>query len=76
MKEDHKAMSKFSLDELKRSFYTFAGTHDTEVKLDAALGEEVALTRIWAEILFSHVDPIVAATGNIGWLAARKSGGN
>ena len=69
-------ISKFSLNVLKRSVYSFAGTHDTDVRLDVALGENVILTRVWAYILVSHVDPIVAAIGNIGWLAARKSGGN
>jgi hydrogenase expression/formation protein HypE len=37
--------------------------------LGAAFGEDVALTRVGGDILISHVDPIVGAIGNIGWLA-------
>ena len=76
MKEDHEAMSKFSLDVLKRCVYSFVGAHYTDVILGSAFGEDKALTRGGGDILVSHVDPIVAAIGNIGWLAARKSGGN
>jgi hydrogenase expression/formation protein HypE len=32
-------------------------------------GEDVALTRVGGDILASHVDPIVGAIDNIGWLA-------
>lgn len=59
-------MSKFSLDVLKRCVYSFAGAHYTDVKLGAAFGEDEALTRVRSDILVSHVDPIVAAIGNIG----------
>ena len=64
-------MSKFSLDVLKRCVYSFVGTYDTDVILGSAFGEDVALTRIRGDILVSHVYPIVAANGNIGWMAAR-----
>lgn len=69
-------MSKYSLDVLKRCIHSFGRTYDTDVILGSAFGEDVALTRVYANILFSHVNLIVAAIGNIGWLAARKSGGN
>ena len=69
-------MSKFSLDVLKRCVYSFVGAHYTDVIIGSAFGEDVALTRVGAYILVSHVNLIVAAIGNIGFLAARKSGGN
>jgi len=69
-------MSKFSLDVLKRCVYSFVGAHYTDVILGSAFGEDLARTWSSADILVSHVDPIIAAIGNIGWLAARKSGGN
>lgn len=76
MKEDLKAMSKYWLNVLKRSVYSFVGTHDTDVILGAAFGEDVALTRVSGNILVSHLDPVFGAFGNIGWMAARKAGGN
>jgi len=69
-------MSKYSLIVLKRSVYSFVGTHDTDVILGAAFGEDVALMRVWGDILVSHLDPVVGAFENIGWMAARKAGGN
>jgi hydrogenase expression/formation protein HypE len=62
-------MSKFSLDVLDRCVFPFVKTEDTDVLLGAAFGEDVALTRIGGDVLVSHVDPIVGAIGNIGWLA-------
>jgi hydrogenase expression/formation protein HypE len=62
-------MSKFSLNELKKHVFPFVGTNDPDVILGAAFGEDVALTRIGDDVLVSHVDPIVGAIGNIGWLA-------
>jgi len=62
-------MSKFSLDVLEKRVFPFVGTKDPDVMLGAAFGEDVALTRMGGEILISHVDPIVGAIGNIGWLA-------
>ena len=62
-------MSEFSLNDLKKHVFPFAGTNDPDVILGAAFGEDVALTRIGGDILVSHVDPIVGAIGNIGWLA-------
>ena len=68
-------MSKYSLNVLKRSVYSFVGTHDTDVILDAAFGEDVALTRVWGDILVSHLDSAVGGFGNTSWMAARKAGG-
>jgi len=62
-------MSKFSLDVLEKRVFPFTITKDPDVLLGAVFGEDVALTRIGGDILVSHVDPIVGAIGNIGWLA-------
>lgn len=62
-------MSKFSLDVLKKSVFPFVNNTDTEVILGSVFGEDVALTRIGGDILASHVDPIVGAIENLGWLA-------
>ena len=62
-------MSKFSLDVLQRRVFPFAGDEDPDVLLGAAFGEDVSLTRVGDDILVSHVDPIVGAIGDIGWLA-------
>ena len=62
-------MSKFSLDVLQRRVFPFAQADDPDILLGAAFGEDVALTRVGDDILVSHVDPIVGAIGDIGWLA-------
>ena len=62
-------MSKFSLYDLEKHVFPFVGTDDPDVILGAAFGEDVALTRIGDYVLVSHVDPIIGAIGNIGWLA-------
>ncbi len=62
-------MSKFSLDVLQKYVFPYTDSSDPDVVLGAAFGEDVALTRIGNDILASHVDPIVGAIGNIGWLA-------
>jgi hydrogenase expression/formation protein HypE len=62
-------MSKFSLDVLQRCVFPFVATHDPDVLLGAAFGEDVALTRVGGDVLASHVDPIVGAIEKIGWLA-------
>jgi hydrogenase expression/formation protein HypE len=62
-------VSKFSLDVLQRRVFPFVQTGDPHVILGAAFGEDVALTRVGEDILVSHVDPIVGAIGEIGWLA-------
>ena len=62
-------MSKFSLYDLEKHVFPFVGTDDPDVILGAAFGEDVALTRIGEDVLVSHVDPIIGAIGNIGWLA-------
>jgi hydrogenase expression/formation protein HypE len=62
-------MSKFSLDVLQRRVFPFARAEDPDALLGAAFGEDVALTRVGEEVLVSHVDPIVGAIADIGWLA-------
>lgn len=62
-------MSKFSLEVLKRRVFPFVETGDPDVILGATFGEDVALTRVGGDILISHVDPIVGAIDNVGWLA-------
>lgn len=62
-------MSKFSLDVLKKRVFPFVQSSDPDVVLGAAFGEDVAMTRVGDDLLISHVDPIVGAIGNIGWLA-------
>lgn len=66
-------MSKFSLEVLERRVFPFTKTEDPDVMLGAVFGEDVALTRVGDDILISHVDPIVGAIGNIGWLAVHVS---
>lgn len=62
-------MSKFSLDVLQKRVFPFLETDEPDVILGAVFGEDVALTRVGGDVLVSHVDPIVGAIGNIGWLA-------
>ena len=62
-------MSKFSFDVLQRCVFPFTTSDDPDVILGATFGEDVALTRVGGDILVSHLDPIVGAIGNIGWLA-------
>ena len=62
-------MSKFSLDVLQQRVFPFTRADDPDVLLGAAFGEDVSLTRVGDDILVSHVDPIVGAIGDIGWLA-------
>jgi len=62
-------MSKFSLDVLEKRVFPFTVTKDPDVILGAVFGEDVALTRVGGDILVSHVDPILGAISNIGWLA-------
>ena len=62
-------MSKFSLDVLQRRVFPYVQSNDSDVVLGAAFGEDVALTRVGDDTLVSHVDPIVGAVGEIGWLA-------
>jgi hydrogenase expression/formation protein HypE len=62
-------MSKFSLDVLQRCVFPFVGADEPGVGLGAAFGEDVALTQVGDDILVSHVDPIVGAVADIGWLA-------
>jgi hydrogenase expression/formation protein HypE len=62
-------MSKFSLNVLQKRVFPFTQSNDSDVILGAAFGEDVALTRVGGDILVSHVDPIVGAIGEIGWLA-------
>jgi hydrogenase expression/formation protein HypE len=62
-------MSKFSLDVLQRCVFPYVHSDDPDVILGAVFGEDVALTRVGGDILVSHLDPIVGAIANIGWLA-------
>jgi hydrogenase expression/formation protein HypE len=62
-------MSKFSLDVLREYVYPFTVTDDPDVIRGAEFGEDVALTKVGGDILVSHVDPIVGAMKDIGWLA-------
>jgi hydrogenase expression/formation protein HypE len=62
-------MSKFSFDVLQRRVFPFIKSADPDIILGAVFGEDVALTRVGNDLLASHVDPIVGAIGNIGWLA-------
>jgi hydrogenase expression/formation protein HypE len=62
-------MSKFPLPILESAVFPFVQSDDPDVILGAAFGEDVALTKVGGDILISHVDPIVGAIGNIGWLA-------
>jgi len=62
-------MSKFSLEVLKKRVFPFTQFDDSDILLGAAFGEDVALTRVGGDILASHLDPIVGAIGDIGWLA-------
>ncbi|MBN1453954.1 MAG: AIR synthase family protein [Anaerolineales bacterium] len=62
-------MSKFSLAVLNKCVYPFMESHDPDVLLGAVFGEDAALTRVGDDILVSHLDPIVGAVKNIGWLA-------
>ncbi len=62
-------MSKFSLDVLERCVFPFVATQNDDIVLGSSFGEDVALTKVGGDILASHVDPIIGAIGNIGWLA-------
>jgi len=62
-------MSKFSLDVLQRRVYPYVQSNDPAIVLGSAFGEDVAMTTVGDDILVSHVDPIVGAIGQIGWLA-------
>lgn len=62
-------MSKFSVDVLNRCVYPYFKSDDPDVLLGAVFGEDVALTRVGEQLLASHIDPIVGAVQDIGWLA-------
>ena len=62
-------MSKFSLEVLNRCVYPYMKSSDPDVIMGAVFGEDVSLTRIKDGMLVSHIDPIVGAVKNIGWLA-------
>jgi len=62
-------MSKFSFDVLNQCVYPFLKADDPDVILGAVFGEDKSLTRVGNNILVSHLDPIVGAVKNIGWLA-------
>jgi hydrogenase expression/formation protein HypE len=62
-------MSKFSFDVLQKRVFPHMVADDADIILGSEFGEDVALTRVGGDVLVSHVDPIVGAIGNIGWLA-------
>jgi hydrogenase maturation factor len=62
-------MSKFSLDDLNKYVFPHFTCEDPDVILGAVFGEDVALTRVGDDVLVSHLDPIVGAVNDIGWLA-------
>lgn len=62
-------MSKFSLEVLNRVVFPYFHSDDPDILQGAVFGEDVALTRVGDDVLVSHVDPIVGAVLNIGWLA-------
>jgi len=66
-------VSKFSYQVLQECVYPYTDSDDPDVILGASFGEDVSLTRIGDHILASHVDPIISAVGNIGWLATHIS---
>lgn len=66
-------MSKFSLDVLNRCVYPYQGSEDPDVILGSSFGEDVSLTRVGNDLLASHVDPIIGAIQDIGWLAVHIS---
>jgi len=62
-------MSKFSLDDLNKYVFPHFTCEDPDVILGAVFGEDVALTQVGEDILVSHLDPIIGAVNDIGWLA-------
>lgn len=62
-------MSKFALDVLQTRVFPYLRADDPDILQGVEFGEDAALTRVGGDILVSHVDPIVGAIGNIGWLA-------
>lgn len=62
-------MSKFALEVLERYVHPFIQNNDPDVILGSVFGEDVAITRVRDGVLVSHVDPIVGAVKDIGWLA-------
>jgi len=62
-------MPKFSLDVLQNCVFPHIQSTDVDVVLGSAFGEDVALTRVGVDLLASHVDPILGAVNDIGWLA-------
>ena len=57
------------MDVLNQYVYPYTRAGDPDILLGSAFGEDVALTQVGGDILVSHVDPIVGAIENIGWLA-------
>lgn len=62
-------MSKFSLEHLNKYVFQHFVCEDPDVILGSVFGEDVALTKIGDDVLVSHLDPIVGAVNDIGWLA-------
>jgi len=62
-------MSKFSLEHLNKYVFPHFVCEDPDVILGSVFGEDVALTKVGDDVLVSHLDPIVGAVNDIGWLA-------
>jgi len=62
-------MSKFSLEHLNKYVFPHFVCDDPDVILGSVFGEDVALTKVGDDVLVSHLDPIVGAVNDIGWLA-------
>ena len=62
-------MSKFSIDVLNKYVHPYITSDDPDVIMGPVFGEDVAITRVGDGYLVSHVDPIVGAVKDIGWLA-------
>jgi hydrogenase expression/formation protein HypE len=49
--------------------FPFAEARDPDILLGAAFGDDVALVQVGGDVLAAHMDPIVGAVEEIGWLA-------
>lgn len=67
-------MSKFPLAVLEKRVFAFIEPGEADVVQGAMIGEVGALTRVGGDLLASHVDPIVGAISEIGWLAVTALG--
>jgi len=54
--------------------HPYTAVSDPDVILGSVFGEDAAFTRVGDHVLVSHVDPVVGAIANIGWLAVHVAG--